>query len=151
MTHRQQNAFVAALMLGGSLGLVRVASARTTGDLLLAVALTGAEFGAAAFLNKKAKDLQAEIDAVNAQEEKFGQAEASARTASEELARRQNLLDQTEQAIVKIDEKFELDHELGDLKSLTTIATNAVRGGYYAGVSENDGFLGGVPNGKEPK
>jgi hypothetical protein len=145
---RSRSTFAAALLFGVALLLIRLTMARAFEDLLLSVGLTMAEFAAVWTLERRARTVEDAV-AVHLDDATVrDQAENHVAIKAGELARRQAALDRTEATIAEIEAEFEHDHELGDLKALITIAQNACRAGYMAGLSANAGEIGGV-TGKE--
>jgi hypothetical protein len=144
MVNLKENAARAGYLLGGGLAAVRVAGAKTVQDLVLAGALTAAEFGAIRFVERKAEWLSQERGNWDADQKTRGQALDQVGAADDENRRRQQVLGETIAEIAAIDAAAEHDHLMSDQKTLTTIAVNSVRSGYHAGVAYIRGKLSGV-------
>jgi len=143
-SNRRHNAtFYAGLGIGVGLFGVRIAGAQTHGDFLIASALTVAEFSVVYLWERKTAQLGDLIVDFDADEKVRGRARGVSRAAAASLADRQALVDEVEGQIEEMEQEFERDHLLSDLKALTAIATNAIRAGYHAGISGNAGAVSG--------
>ena len=141
---RRNKAFYAGIGLGVALLLIRLSSATETAEMLFAIGLTVAEFSVVWFWERKTSQIeQARIAWHTAEEERSGR-RSLAQAADENVDYRQRLVDETERKQRGFDAKCERDFLVSDPKLLTTIAINAVRGGYYRGVTFNSGLISGA-------
>lgn len=144
MTKRQDTMFTAGYVLGGALGLVRFVAATTIGDIVLAVALTLADFGIIRIVENKVRALMvqdAEIEASNA---KIRQLQSQVGAASAEAEQRQSLADRAAVDLLKTETEIAFHHAVSDGKALCAIAVNAIKAGHHAGTSANYGENSGV-------
>lgn len=148
LTRYQKQVAMGAYILGGCLAAIRLTVAHTVHDFIWVMALTGVEFCIVRLLEKRAMAAAQEGQLVAEANHSRHLALEEANAAEREASRRQSLLDQTNTEIETIEAEIETDHVLSDLKQLVAIATNSARSGYYAGVAENRGELGGVRPGE---
>jgi hypothetical protein len=133
-------AVLGGLVVALALGVWRLSGAESTGDITMAVALTGIEFGVVLLLDffaadyrRRRREWQARVDARTA-------AEAGVITAADNLRRRN-------EELAKLDDEIERhvayveDRTLRNLgvDELCAVATAAARDGYSQGIAQNRG------------
>jgi hypothetical protein len=139
MTRSQQGAIAAGIAIGIAFLLIRVSSASSMGDYILAAGLTLIELAVVLYLERRAKQLDVETEAWKAQARSYQQLRELAQAADVEMQRRQSRVDEIDGKIDSHIEKLSQDRALSDLATLERAALNGIQAGYSAGNAANRG------------
>lgn len=138
MTQFQNNAVTAGLMVGVAFFIARIAMVRSLRDFFLALGTALMEVAVVLFLERRAKQLDAQIETWNTEQRKRRQAQELARTANESLGGLRALVNQIKVAIARIEEEHLKGRVWGnDLDVNKALAVAAIRSGYLEGIAEN--------------
>lgn len=139
MTRTQQGAIAAGIAIGMAFLLIRVSFAMSIGDYMLAAGLTLIELAVVGYLERRAKQLDAEMEAWKALANSRQRLHELAQVADIEMQRRQSKVDEIDGMIDAHIERLSQDRILSDLATMERVALNGILAGYSAGIAVNRG------------